>query len=104
MTVIKRPRQVVSGLMCLANGKILMGKRKNAGLRPGLWETPGGKIESWRRPTVRLPARSTMITSTGSTRWTRSSTCSAPRRSTTTTRQSGSGSLGDARETRPPRT
>lgn len=38
------PIRVVSGLHH-ANGKIVMGKRKLIGLRPGLWELPGGKVD-----------------------------------------------------------
>lgn len=40
----KRPGQVVAG-MAIRGSKVLMGKRKMTGLRPGLWELPGGKIE-----------------------------------------------------------
>lgn len=44
MEHMKRPLQVVSG-MAVRSGKVLMGKRKRTGLRPGMWELPGGKIE-----------------------------------------------------------
>lgn len=37
--------RVVSGL-AVRDGKILMGKRPPNKLRGGLWETPGGKVES----------------------------------------------------------
>jgi 8-oxo-dGTP diphosphatase len=42
---------VVSGLaLNLANGRILMGKRRSVSKRPGLWETPGGKVEENETP------------------------------------------------------
>lgn len=44
MEFVKRPGCVVSG-MAAKDGRILMGKRRLVGKRPGLWELPGGKID-----------------------------------------------------------
>lgn len=46
---------VVSGLAVnesgqVLNGRVLMGKRRSGSKRPGLWETPGGKVEDGETP------------------------------------------------------
>lgn len=46
MEIARKPMCVVSGLaLNPANGRILMGKRRSVSKRPGMWETPGGKVE-----------------------------------------------------------
>jgi 8-oxo-dGTP pyrophosphatase MutT (NUDIX family) len=55
MEIARRPMLVVSGLACASMlwempSRILMGKRLSASKRPGLWETPGGKVEEYETP------------------------------------------------------
>lgn len=45
---------VVSGLAHRGDGTVLFGKRKAGGLRPGLWELPGGKVEPGEDPSHAL--------------------------------------------------
>lgn len=40
---------VVSGAL-IRDGKVLMGLRKQGGLRPDLWELPGGKVDPGETP------------------------------------------------------
>lgn len=49
-----RPLTVVSGMAVNSHGKVLMGKRRLVGKRPGLWELPGGKVEVDERPNEAL--------------------------------------------------
>jgi 8-oxo-dGTP pyrophosphatase MutT (NUDIX family) len=44
MQIAKRPTVVVSG-MAVRDGRVMMGKRRGVGRRPGLWELPGGKVD-----------------------------------------------------------
>jgi 8-oxo-dGTP diphosphatase len=44
---------VVSG-MAVRDGKVMMGKRRGVGRRPGLWELPGGKAETGEGPEAAL--------------------------------------------------
>lgn len=52
MKIATRPMCVVSGMAVQDDGRVLMGKRRNIGKRPGLWELPGGKVET--NPDTRL--------------------------------------------------
>ena len=45
--------RVVSGAL-IREGRVLMGLRKSTGLRPDLWELPGGKVEPYESPTDAL--------------------------------------------------
>lgn len=45
MKIATRPMCVVSGIAVQQDGRVLMGKRRNVGKRPSLWELPGGKVE-----------------------------------------------------------
>jgi len=45
MKIATRPMCVVSGMAVNTDGRVLMGKRRSVGKRPGLWELPGGKVE-----------------------------------------------------------
>jgi 8-oxo-dGTP diphosphatase len=45
--------RVVSGAL-IREGRVLMGLRKSTGLRPDLWELPGGKVEPDEEPTAAL--------------------------------------------------
>lgn len=45
--------RVVSGAL-IRDGRVLMGLRKSTGLRPDLWELPGGKVEPHESPTDAL--------------------------------------------------
>ncbi len=54
MEIAKRPMWVVSGMAIDAEGRMLMGKRRGVGKRPGLWELPGGKVEAEERPEAAL--------------------------------------------------
>ncbi len=45
MEIARRPICVVSGLAVRPDGQVLLGKRRSVSKRPGLWETPGGKVE-----------------------------------------------------------
>lgn len=53
MEISKRPMVVVSG-MAARDGKVMMGKRRGVGRRPGLWELPGGKVEAAEQPEAAL--------------------------------------------------
>lgn len=45
--------RVVSGAL-IREGRVLMGLRKSTGMRPDLWELPGGKVEPDESPTDAL--------------------------------------------------
>jgi 8-oxo-dGTP diphosphatase len=45
--------RVVSGAL-IRDGRVLMGLRKREGMRPDLWELPGGKVEPDELPDVAL--------------------------------------------------
>ena len=45
--------RVVSGAL-IREGRVLMGLRKSTGMRPDLWELPGGKVEPDEEPTAAL--------------------------------------------------
>jgi 8-oxo-dGTP diphosphatase len=46
-------KRVVSGAL-IREGRVLMGLRKSTGMRPDLWELPGGKVEPDESPTDAL--------------------------------------------------
>lgn len=46
--------RVVSGLAVLDDGKVLMGLRPKGKPRSGLWELPGGKLETHEEPRAAL--------------------------------------------------
>lgn len=49
--------RVVSGAL-IHDGRVLMGLRKKSGLRPDLWELPGGKVDPDESPHEALRRRS----------------------------------------------
>lgn len=54
MKIAMRPMCVVSGMAVNEDGRVLMGKRRSVGKRPGLWELPGGKVEEGETSQVAL--------------------------------------------------